>query len=656
MTSETTKALEVSTNYTAKHPGRLPTSSLPYDPYSTTKPFWAGEGSRTSVTYRAAEKKCNGMMESWLRDVALRGEIVLGSIQTKEDRQALLKVAKEHGYRPGDTTRGTSCYFVYIRSNNAVHMRSGSANPYLRSEILRDLHRMQVEQERYENYKAGRHSNKSKMRSTPFVARWCFSDSIVSRDVMDAIRVMGYEVGVFPGVPSASFIQLQKTEGAQLSSVDSPYLYHVEVSTVRVASWDAPLAEVLRSSPGTPEDPYPLPKFAQRDAFIACQYREYLRPFIFNFTPEATRCMIAMKGNFAKGKLPQVVSSLGTACCLRHDVTHDGGVFYRRWTRRLVAIYIEYVDDIIACDMALLQKHLKKVRACGSGESPQQALYRAKEETPYVGAFRLCLEQQYFRRDIGEFQTLALGANSYVYVREHAGYCYIYAMGRDVPRPVAEGYCLYFLPNGHYLGPPEYKTHDMRHIGEANILPTYQHLLESGSHAAAARCARIEDTGANKPSSTSLREGYLGERRPRSPTPSDRGSYSGDSEAPAASSAQSSLPQPQVAQPSQADPQPPLPQMAGIGNVWYGTPAYEVGRVTTAPPPPPGPPPAPQLSARALYDAVAGYEQRSMIRPGFTVETHLIDVMGPQGSQGPPQLLQFVCDHLERKATLSSSR
>ncbi|CCW61271.1 unnamed protein product [Phytomonas sp. EM1] len=685
----------------------------------------------SSSAYKEALHMVQKHFTAWQHEVALSGEILLDKINTREQRHALIEVAKSFGYNPSNP-RATTCSFVYVKYTNRVFMRAtGEKIPYIAYEIARDLQRLEQQHQAYMDWRhqqqemlgnAGNKpqvgdlmrapegegvgeganmgcavkSNGGKMEQQqrlvsaescpnyqqplsasqipqPCVLRWWFVDRYAHRDVMEILRLLACEIGVFRGEPSRSFDQLQRCNAEAAKNLENPMIFRVEVALEYRPSWAGELEALLKEQPGSVRDPYPI-SYIRRDNFVMRQYQRYLRPFFYDWRPVVTRCFVDLfQGrDFRAGSTPSNVVSMGTAFFLRHEMDPKGQVFYRRWVRRSLELFGAFSPELRRQDTENVRETLRRLYHASSPASEEgghhaeggidregmlELLKQAKNATPHFGTLNLCNEFHYFKKDLPELQKFSARYGYFLYVRHDDKMVYVAATARDLPVLPPQRFQLFFLPNGAYVGPPTFHTYVDLRMGEAEapFPPSLTSLIEGGfaSEGRRRRARELVRRGGSfsSRSASSEREGERHRSRrqggggrgrapslasspslSRSPSASFGGSRRGRSRSPVGVP----LPPPTRHRGRSASPKDreKIKEIAPLSlqprQRRYAVPS--------------------SLPASSLYDVMVGANQRLSHNPGCTVESHLVEWEDTGSAAPPPRVLHFALNHLTREA------
>ncbi|CCW69137.1 unnamed protein product [Phytomonas sp. Hart1] len=687
----------------------------------------------SSSAYKATLRTVKKNFPAWQHEVALSGEILLKKINTKEKRHALIEVAKDFGFNSSNP-RATTCSFVYVKYTNQVFMRAtGEKIPYLDHELVCSMQHLEEQHQAYlelkykqeekggnienepqgggpkcassgakfsegdnkehvANVNSGRikqqqpafiekgpNYKKASSVPQPYILRWWFVDRYVHRDVLEILRLLACEIGVFRGEPTLSFEQLQRYDPDAARKLENPMIFRVEVALEYQPRWEVELATLLKEEPGSTRDPYPI-SYVRRDNFAMRQYQRHLRPFFYDWRPVITRCLVDLfQGrDFRANMTPSNVTTMGTAFFLRHEIDTKGQVFYRRWVRHSLDLFGYFGTSLRRQDarnvretlIRLYREHynhtggVNHANGWANHEAMLELLKQAKNSTPHFGALNLCIEFHFFKKDLSELQKFSARYGYFLYIRRDEGMVYVAATARDLPVLPPQRFELFFLPNGVYVGPPSFQTCVDMHLGVTEgaptpVPPSLISLLEEEMQLTNKRQqrpnARRGGTRSHHPSSSSDSEGKEGRRRRRANRRGgSRSSSASSASASCTSSASSRRGRRRRRRLS------PSSSYSSSSSSRGQSPPRGSPNGTERPPDAAAQPPSPRapqrlyawprsLPASSLYDVMVGAGQRLSHPPGCTIESHLVSWEGGHTSS-PPRVLHFALNHLTREA------
>ncbi|KAH9589305.1 hypothetical protein LSM04_006192 [Trypanosoma melophagium] len=362
---------------------------------SSVSPLFSKDMEINEIPLSASPHINKETFQKFLRELALRGDIVLPTIPPHQ-RESLLQLA---------ATTSPACR-VLVDPSGTLHLRSDGANPYLQEELAAELHRLHTE-----GVKAA--------RDNPLVLEWGFIDRNIHREVVTLLQLLGFDMGVFVGKPL----------------FDGTYLYRVEVALHYLPRWEEERRKLIDSALQGDADPFPIPLATLRNPRVMGVYRREVRPFLYEWNCKTTRCLVNISRD-SEGKLPADVRALGSVFSLRHEVNANGQVFFRRWTRHLIQVFIKYAEE-------LRRQDRKGVEATLARYNYDLDPVDAEVMTPHFGFFNYCLEERYYRKDIMELEDLARRVGYFVFAIIENGFALVAATARQNP-VLSDNYKLVF--------------------------------------------------------------------------------------------------------------------------------------------------------------------------------------------------------------------
>ncbi|ORC92697.1 uncharacterized protein TM35_000034500 [Trypanosoma theileri] len=323
--------------------------------------------------------------QMFLRDVALRGDIAFPDIPQHQHESFFAMAA----------TCSQACRVV-VDPNGTLHLRSGPANPYLREQIARELHRLHME-------------GVKTSRDDPPILEWGFIDRTVHREVVTLLQLLAFDMGIFIGQPL----------------FDGTYLYRIEVALHYFPRWEEERRKLIDPALQGDADPFPIPLTTLRNPRVMDVYRREIRPFLYERNCKVTRCLVNILRD-SGGKIPGDARTLGSSFSLRHEVNVNGQVFFRRWTRHLVQVFLKYAEELKRQDRRGVEAIMKSY---GNDIDPVDA----EVMTPHFGFFNYCLEERYFRKDMAELEDLSRRAGYFVRVSIEDNFAVVAATARQNP-------------------------------------------------------------------------------------------------------------------------------------------------------------------------------------------------------------------------------